>query len=145
MTADTYETVTAQDAAPAAGDQRTGSIVVGIDGSGCALHAARWAADEASRHSPAPSADLFMVPLAARRRTPRLKLLPRPRTRQPARLRHHALRGAMNTLRRAHPSLTVTCRLAYGNPGEVLRERCLNAMPTVIGAHRSDDHSMEGS
>jgi hypothetical protein len=143
VTADTYDTATAQDTAPATDDQRTGSIVIGTDDPGATCTPARWAADEAFRHQPRLGLVFAYWLHAAGHRAPTP-----PPLRELDDLRDCGTTRCatpMNTLRRAHPWLTITSRLEYGNPVEVLRERSLNPVLTVIGAHRSDDHSLEGS
>ena len=135
MTIDTHETVTTQPAATAADDQRTGPILVGIDGSGCAIHAARWAADEAERRN------LRLVLVYAywlkAAGHPGYNPYPASELDDQRDSGTTALRDALNTLRRDHPSLTITSRLEYGNPAEVLLERSHNAVLTVIGSHGS--------
>ena len=111
-------------------------VVVGVDGSGCALHAARWAAQEADRRSgvlqlvhayslpPAGYSGYNPYPAGVL-----------------ADLREHGratLQDAKNELRRAYPALDVRTRMAYGDPATVVHQGSTGAQLTVVGAHGSN-------
>ena len=119
-------------AAPAE-DHRSGTenpVVVGIDGSGCARNAGRWAADEATRRQtglrlihayhlpPAGTSGYNPYP-------PHLL----------ADLRQDGaavLQDTAKFLQRSHPDLIVTTELVYGDPATVLRHASASAALVVV-------------
>lgn len=105
----------------------------GVDGSGCARHAARWAAAEAVRRCctlrlvyayllPAPRSSMHNP-------YPANKL---PTIRQDG---WAELDDTAAELRREHPTLDITTQLIYGDPATVLRSAAGDSVLTVVGSH----------
>ena len=112
---------------------RTDLVVVGIDGSACARHAAQWAAAEATRrHGALRLVHAYSLPPAGYS-----GYNPYPATLL-AQLREEGqtlLAGAAAALRREHPALDISTHQAHGDTATVLRQTSAGALLTVIGAH----------
>ncbi|MBM9468977.1 universal stress protein [Nakamurella leprariae] len=118
---------------------RTNVVVAGVDGSEAALHATRWAAEQAQ----ARSAALLLVHGWD---LPRLGLFGRRGDRGDrgddglsATLREDGdrmLADAARAVTEQFPGVPVSCRLAAGRPSEALREASDRALLVVVGARR---------
>ena len=108
-------------------------VVVGIDGSGCARHAAQWAAAEATRrHGALRLIHSYSLPPAGYS-----GYNPYPATLL-TRLRDEGqalLEDTAAGLRRDHPALDISTDQAHGDPAAVLRRASADAVLTVVGAH----------
>ena len=113
--------------------ETTNSVVVGLDGSGCARHAAEWAAAEAShRHCDLELVFAYHLPPAGSSGynpyPPHLL----------ADLRADGAAVLSDTtaaLHRQYPGLAIRTTLSYGDPTTVLRHASGSASLTVVGTH----------
>ena len=106
-------------------------VVAGVDGSGCARHAARWAATEADRRSCALRlVYAYLLPASGfsmHNPHPANEL---PTIRQEGRAE---LDDSAAQLRREHPTLDITTQLIYGDAATVLRGAAVDSVLTVVG------------
>lgn len=106
------------------------AVVVGIDGSGYGLSAARWAAREAALRSvPVRLVHAYWLPSLRHADIA-------PATNSLVDLREFGagfLRDAEMALRRDHPTLDVSSRLVYGRTVDVLARRAADAQLLVVG------------
>ena len=122
-------------APPAATDngQLAGVVVVGIDGSGCARHAARWAAAEAARRNvPLRLVHAYSLPAAGYS-----GYNPYPPN-MLTELREDGKALLLDTaseLRRAEPTAQISIQQTFGDASTVLRHASVDALLTVVGAH----------
>jgi nucleotide-binding universal stress UspA family protein len=124
----------AKDATVSAAEERPGGMVVaGIDGSGCARHAARWAAAEAvRRHVPLLLVHAYSLPASGHS-----GYNPYPPN-MLTELREDGnalLHDTAAELRRQHPTLQVSTQQTYGDASTVLRQVSADAALTVVGGH----------
>jgi nucleotide-binding universal stress UspA family protein len=114
-------------------DHTTKLVIAGIDGSGCARDAARWAAAEAiSMHAGLGLVFAYHLPPAGSS-----GYSPYPANLL-ADLRENGqgvLADTAALLHRDNPGLKITTKLAYGRPADVLRKASRQAVLTVVGAH----------
>ncbi len=111
----------------------TDGVLVGVDGSAAALHAALWAAAEADRHHVALHlVHAYQLPAAGvsgyNPYPPHLL----------ADLRENGgtvLSDAASQVQRAFPDLPITTLLTYGDPATVLHHISGQAYLTVVGTH----------
>lgn len=134
----------ADDPAPAAAGTRTTNkegrrsdlVVVGIDGSGCALHAARWAAVEAVRRQGALRLihAYSLAPAGYPGYNPYPAILLTQLRDEGADL----LAGTADALRRDYPALEISIQLVHGEKATVLRHSSGDAALLVVGAHEQN-------
>lgn len=125
--------IPAQGSVVGAGRAAGSPVVVGIDGSACARGAAHWAAAEAERRG----AGLHLVTAYVLPPAGYSIYNPYPpnllgELREQGRC---LLADTVAEVRRHHPALTVTTRMAYGDPKRVLAKESAGAAVTVVGAH----------
>jgi nucleotide-binding universal stress UspA family protein len=112
---------------------RSDLVVVGIDGSGCARHAAQWAAAEATRrHGALRLVHAYSLPPAG---YSGYNPYPAPLLAQLREEGQALLAGAAAELRRDHPTLDISTHQTHGDTATVLRDASMGALLTVIGAH----------
>jgi len=113
-----------------------GALVAGIDGSRCAAHAARWAAEEAERRS----GTLVLLHAYAIPPAGFSGYNPYPANVIPL-LRADGLdllRDCAAELRRDFPHLAVSTEQVYGDAVDALKHASKRAALTVVGAHGSN-------
>jgi nucleotide-binding universal stress UspA family protein len=108
-------------------------VVVGIDGSSCAQHAAQWAAAEATRrHGALRLIHAYSLPPAG---YSGYNPYPAPLLAQLREEGQALLAGTAAALRRDHPTLDISTQQTHGDTAAVLQHASADAVLTVIGAH----------
>ncbi len=126
-------TAPAETAATQTPGPRGDVVVVGIDGSGCARHAAQWAAAEAvRRHGALRLIHAYSLPPAG---YSGYNPYPAPLLAQLREEGQALLDGTAAALRRDHPALDISTQQTHGDTATVLRHASADAVLTVIGVH----------
>ena len=113
--------------------ETTNSVVVGLDGSGCARHAAEWAAAGGLPPALRPRARVCLPPATCWL----IRVQPLP-AHLLADLRADGAAVLSDTtaaLHRQYPGLAIRTTLSYGDPTTVLRHASGSASLTVVGTH----------
>ena len=110
-----------------------GPVVVGVDGSACARSAAEWGAAEAERRGAGLRLiNAYVLPPAGYSAYNPYPPNMLGEMREEGRC---LLIDTVTEIRRHHPGVAVTTKMAYGDPKRVLARESAGAAITVVGAH----------